>query len=88
MVFWAVDADWEGETPAKAQRFFAKEKFILPWAFDNGGAARALGVDALPTLILLDKDGRVRLTHYGYDASENIAKLISTEINGLLAGRR
>jgi peroxiredoxin len=87
VIFLAVDADWEGETPAKAQRFFTNRKFTLPWAFDSGGATRALGVDSLPTLILLDREGRVRLTHYGYDASEHLDKLISVEIKELLAAR-
>jgi thiol-disulfide isomerase/thioredoxin len=84
VIFWAVDADWGGETPEKAKRFWARKKFALPWAFDNGGAARALGVDSLPTVVLLDRAGHVRMTHYGYDASEHVDALISNGIQRLL----
>jgi peroxiredoxin len=86
VTFWAVDVDWSGETPEKAKRFWARKKFALPWAFDNGGATRALGVNSLPTVVLLDREGHVRMTHYGYDASEHVDALISNEIQ-LLLGR-
>lgn len=84
VIFWAVDVDWGGETPEKAKRFWARKKFALTWAFDHGGAARALGVDSLPTVVLLDREGHVRMTHYGYDASEHVDALIANEIQQLL----
>ena len=87
VAFFAVDADWGGETPAKAKAFWAKRKLTVPWAFDSGGAAKAFEIDSLPTVILLDKEGRVRMTHYGYDASEHIDKLISKSVEELRAER-
>jgi predicted transcriptional regulator len=88
VAFWAIDASWSGETPEKARRFLASKKWAVPWAFDNGGADRALGVDSLPTVALLDKHGRVRWMHYGYDASEHVDDLISKRVEELLAGER
>jgi thiol-disulfide isomerase/thioredoxin len=84
VVFWAVDADWGGETPAKAKSYMARKKLDLPWAFDSGGAARAVGVDSLPTVVLLDREGHVRMTHFGYDASEHVDALISKGVQQLV----
>lgn len=84
VVFLAVDAGGEGETPAKAQAFMKRRKLRLPWAFDDGPARQAFGVDALPTLILLDGKGQVRFVHHGYDASDHVAQLTSTSIEALL----
>jgi peroxiredoxin len=82
----AVDADWQGETVGKAKEFLARKKLQLPAAFDNNGAARALGIDSLPTVILIDQEGHVRMTHYGYDASEHMGSVISQQIEQLLGG--
>lgn len=82
-----VDADWGGETPEGARKFFVGHKWTTPWVFDSGGVTeRALGVDSLPTIIVLDKDGQVRRSHYGYDASEHVGRVIATSVDRLLAG--
>lgn len=84
VVFLAVDAGGEGETPAKARAFMKRRELRLPWAFDEGPARQAFGVEALPTLILLDGSGQVRFVHHGYDASEHVAQLTSNNIEALL----
>ncbi|MBZ5639585.1 MAG: redoxin domain-containing protein [Acidobacteriia bacterium] len=83
----AVDVDWGGETRERSRRFFSERKWTLPWAFDNGGAARSLGVDSLPTVVLLDKEGRIRTAHYGYDASEHLDRVVVKAVEELLAER-
>jgi thiol-disulfide isomerase/thioredoxin len=85
VTFLAVDANWEGESPEKARVFFARRKLATPWAFDNDGAAKSLDVDSLPTVVVLDQRGHIRLTHYGYDASEHIRDVLRHEISSLLA---
>ena len=84
VVFLVVDADWGGETAEKAKAFLARKKLDLPGAYDNGGAARALGVDSLPTVVMIDQEGHVRMTHYGYDASEHVGSVVSRSIEELL----
>jgi hypothetical protein len=56
VIILAVDAGWQGETVGKAKEFLARKKLQLPAAFDNNGAARALGVDSLPTVILIGQE--------------------------------
>jgi thiol-disulfide isomerase/thioredoxin len=84
VVFLAVDANWDGETPEKARAFLARRRLTLPWSFDSGGAAQALGVDSLPTIIILDREGNVAMTHFGYDASERLNEHLSDRIEQLL----
>lgn len=85
VILWAVDADWGGESLQKAGAFLKREKLTLPWAFDSGGTAQALGVDSLPTVVLLDRQGHVRMRHYGYDASEHMDAVIVKAIEDLLS---
>lgn len=84
VVLLAVDTAWRGETAALGKRYLARRGLQIPGAFDNGEAARAFGVDALPTLVLIDQAGRSRVTHIGYDASEQLESLLTTHIEALL----
>jgi hypothetical protein len=60
--------------PAVPERFkdiCQRRHVTLPLAYDLGGKAHtAFGVAGVPALVVLDRAGRVRLTHEGYNASE------------------
>lgn len=87
VVFWAVDSLKNGDTVAKARDYLAKQGYTLPVAFDREKCSEALGVEALPSLLLIDKSGRIRLVHTGYDGSERLQSELSGEIDRLLAER-
>lgn len=84
VVIVAVDTGWRGETAVRAKRYLARKGLQIPAGFDGGETARAFGVVGLPTLILIDKAGRRRLTHIGYDASEHLASRLTSHIETLL----
>ncbi|MFI5166724.1 MAG: TlpA family protein disulfide reductase [Thermoanaerobaculales bacterium] len=84
VVLLAVDIGWSGETAVRGKRYLDRRGLQIPGAFDNGEAARAFGVDALPTLVLIDQSGRSRVTHFGYDASEHLDSLLTSDIEALL----
>jgi len=92
VAFYAVDvpvtdtpAD-QGDTPAKAIEFFRRHGYHLPLAYDTGGAAgRALHAHGLPTLLVLDRSGRVRLRHVGYVGAEDLGATLTETIENLLA---
>jgi thiol-disulfide isomerase/thioredoxin len=88
VVFWAVDVQKNGETPQKAGAFMRQAGYTLPVAIDSQNSAERLGsllaVDGYPALILIDRGGRVRLVHTGYDGSERLVHNLSREINALL----
>ena len=83
VVFLAVDTGWAGETPEMGQRRLAQRHLDLPMAFDPGPAAESLGVDAIPALILVDRNGNEQLIHRGYDRSEHLRQSLTREIEKL-----
>ena len=84
VIFWAVDAEWGGDTIDKARTFSPAKGWKVPLAFDSTGAARALGVQNPPTLVMFDKAGHLRMVHAGYDASEDLAVNVYLRIEKLL----
>src|SRR5581483_7651015 len=83
--FLAVDVDQGGETPAKAGDFMRQRGYLMPVVFDDRKAADVLLRDhGFPSLLILDKAGRIRLTHTGYDQSERLRAELSAEIDTLL----
>ena len=82
--FWGVDVLGNGETAAIAKDFMQKAGYALPLAFGNEKSAEDLGGDGLPFLVIMDKLGRVRLVHNGYDRSEPLQSELSKVIEALL----
>jgi thiol-disulfide isomerase/thioredoxin len=83
VVFLAVDTGWAGETAEMGQRRLAQRHLDLPMAFDPGPAAKTLGVDAIPALILVDRNGNEQFLHRGYDRSERLEQSLTREIEDL-----
>jgi hypothetical protein len=54
-------------------------------AFDGGNASdRLLGDNGFPALLVLDRRGRIRLIHSGYDGSERLISELSGTIDNLI----
>jgi thiol-disulfide isomerase/thioredoxin len=85
--FWAVDVQKGGETPEKARDFMQKAGYTLPVALGSQKAYDALSLQGLPSLIIIDASGRIRLVHTSYDCSEQLQKELSQEIDKLLDER-
>ena len=82
--FWAVDVQKNGDTPAKAREFMHKAGYTLPLAFADEKALEPLALEGFPSLIVIDRLGRTRLVHTGYDGSERLQAELSREIDALL----
>lgn len=90
----ALNSGNHGETPAKVQTYLAQRKLMLNPAIDSfgvapdkdswGPAAKSLGVESLPALYILDRSGRLRVIHLGYDPSEHLTDSLTHKINQLL----
>jgi thiol-disulfide isomerase/thioredoxin len=92
VAFYAVDVplsdtpDAQGDTPQRALAFLRQQGFRIPLAYDAGGqAASALHAHGLPTLLVLDRAGRVRLRHVGYTGAEDLSETRARTIGDLLA---
>jgi thiol-disulfide isomerase/thioredoxin len=89
VVFWAIDVQKNGETPQKATAFMRNAGYTLPIAIDSRNSAESLagrlGFDGFPALMVLDRAGRARLVHIGYDGSEHLQGNLSKEIDALVS---
>ncbi len=88
VVVLAVDAGWGGESMERGRSYLRGRPTSLPAAYDSGGAAASLGVHALPTILFIDRAGRVRLEHYGFDRSERVSEVILDGVRQLRARSR
>ena len=92
VAFYAVDfpggdtPDDQGDTPARASEYFRRRGFRMPLAYDAGGrASKSLHAHGLPTLLVLDRSGRVRLRHVGFVGAEDLGATLTATIEKLLA---
>jgi len=83
VVFWAVGAQDERQA---AERFAATSSYSFPWAWDPDNAAfDALGTRTVPSLYLIDRQGRIRLTHVGYTVDEGLEEHVGRRLAELIA---
>ena len=69
--FVLVGTNSGGDTPERVRAFAQRRHISLPVAFDpERRAQHAFGLNGFPSLVVIDRTGRVRLTHQGYNTSE------------------
>jgi thiol-disulfide isomerase/thioredoxin len=69
--FVLVASDLGRDTPDGFRAFAQRRGLTLPLAFDVGGKAHdGFGLKGVPALVVLDRMGRVRFTHEGYNPAE------------------
>ena len=69
--FVLVASDLGRDTPDGFRTFAQRRGLTLPLAFDVGGKAHdGFGLNGVPALVVLDRTGRVRFTHEGYNPAE------------------
>jgi thiol-disulfide isomerase/thioredoxin len=81
--FWGIGGPWGEDTVAKESEYAKKLNLDLPLGFASDEAKKALGVELFPTLIILDKAGRVRVVHTGFDESEHLVPNLEGEVRAL-----
>ena len=85
VAFFAVNVDGRRETKEKAINFISESRLRLPFVFDiRTSTAKKFKVQALPTIVIIDKHGLIRYTHQGYEGSENLEKMICSKLDALL----
>jgi len=59
------------DTPERFRAFIERRHINIPLAFDHGGKVHdSFGLHGVPALVVLDREGRVRLTRAGYNSAE------------------
>mgnify|MGYP006274710291 CR=1 FL=1 len=81
VVAYAIGVD---EDAKQARAFLAEHPHTIPVALDpKGTLAAAFKLTAMPTSIILDREGRIRFTHQGY--TEKTIAQFRAEVQQLLA---
>jgi thiol-disulfide isomerase/thioredoxin len=89
----ALDSATGGDTAEIAQAYLNRKKLSLTGAIDLlehaasdswGPAARSLGTRGIPTVFILDRSGRLRAIHEGFDSAEHLTATLSRQIDRLL----
>ncbi len=81
----AVDLGTDGESLEKAKKFIAKKGFEWTTAFDaDTSAFSKMKLEDIPATVILDRSGNIRLIHTGYNATEDFASKMQSEIEKLL----
>ena len=80
MVFLTINED---NDPAAGKAYLEKEKFSVPMYQSNGNVPAEIYSGSLPTTVVLDKNGKVRLHHAGFAnyASDKFVRQIEELIN-------
>lgn len=84
VIFLAVNPGWHDDTPDKIRIAVQQKHIDMPIALDNTGATKSLQVAALPTLMVIDRDGHIRMRNTGYSVTENLEDELSGQIDQLL----
>ena len=84
VAIWVVDSGISNDTVEKQRRMITAQHWDLPFAHDSENLEYKMGLHGLPKLVLLDKAGRVRWLHDGFDASEDLAGQLTSRIDELL----
>src|SRR5439155_11526554 len=80
VVIWVVDSGISNDTVEKQRRMISVEHWDLPFAEDSENLEHRMGLYGLPKLVLLDKTGRIRWVHDGFDGSEDLAGQLTNRI--------
>ena len=84
VAFFGVNSN--DQSPA-ITAFAGQNGMAFPTLADAGHEAAAqYGADALPTLVVIDRQGRVRLITQGYDPGADLEASLSKDLDTLLAG--
>lgn len=81
--FWAVNSGGNSETEEKVLNFINGKNYVFNVALDEN-SSNILNVEVLPTLAIIDKEGKLRVYHSGFSTAEDLEQYIIDEVNKLL----
>jgi peroxiredoxin len=74
-----------GDTPDKAREYISKREVPFDLAFDyDYKALKAFGLRGVPGLVVIDKKGRVKIKHVGFNQSEHFKEALVPILKELL----
>jgi peroxiredoxin len=80
--FLGINSDGGGATPAEIQAFLAAHHIPYPIVSDDGSVGELYKVEALPTLVVIGRDGRIRRSFIGYTSQRTLERAIADAAGG------
>lgn len=85
LLFIVACTDTGGDTPEKAKEFHSKRQLPFLLTYDTKAIVhKSFGFTGVPGLVIIDKQGRTRFKHEGYNQAENLEKTLIQVLNELL----
>lgn len=85
LTFVIVCTDTGKDTPEKAKKFHSKRQLPFLLAFDyNSSAHKSFKFTGVPGLVIIDKKGKMRFKHEGYNQAEDLQKTLIPVLKELL----
>jgi tetratricopeptide (TPR) repeat protein len=84
VVFVTVSADITVEA---VKKFIKGNKYTFTVLLSKG-TTEAFGVQGIPVLFVIDRDGKIRYKHQGFDSAINFEELMTKEINLVLGKQK
>jgi peroxiredoxin len=70
----AVDTGWNDDTKDKVAEWVRKKHFPFPVAMDTADLSSKLAIHTIPTQVLIDRNGHIRIINQGFYDDENALK--------------
>jgi thiol-disulfide isomerase/thioredoxin len=80
VAFVGVNSDGGGITPDELRAFLAQHAIPYPIVIDGGRVGALYRVEALPSLIVVGKDGLIRATFIGYTSQRTLDKALTAAL--------
>jgi thiol-disulfide isomerase/thioredoxin len=80
--FLGVNSDGGGATPDEIRAFLHEHQIPYPIVVDDGRVGGLYKVEALPTLVVIGRDGRIRSSFIGYTTQRTLERAIRDASGG------
>ncbi len=80
--FVGINSDGGGATLQEIRAFMAAHHIPYPVVADDGSVGELYKVEALPTLVVIGRDGRIRSSFIGYTTQHTLDKAIGDASGG------
>ncbi|HZL27330.1 MAG TPA: TlpA disulfide reductase family protein [Acidobacteriaceae bacterium] len=84
VIFIAVNPGWSDDTPEKIRNFVRTKHLDIPVALASTDVAKSLNTTSLPWLVVLDRQGHIRMENSGYANDNLLQRKLTEEIERLL----
>ncbi len=82
VAFVGINSDGGGATAEEIRAFLAAHHIPYPVVADDGSVGELYKVEALPTLVVIGRDGRIRSSFVGYTSQRALERAIAAAAGG------